>query len=360
MKIRKYYSQDIAEGFLKVKKELGPEAIILQTRKVRQRGFKGWFAPRQVEIIAASDSQSPAPSMPGKIEKTGWMETEISELKDMVKSLVGQSPLKRPVNDHLAGGGSNCNYWRSYLQHHDVDPVIIDEMFARLAPEADENSLSREMLALLLQKQVYKRITITQEREFRTLVFIGPTGVGKTTTLAKLAARYSLNYQEKVGLITIDHFRIGAVDQLKAYAEIIDLPLEVVFTPQDLTGALTRLQDCDRIMVDTAGRATGNLTQINELSDYIDLLLPAEVHLVISATTRWQDIRFITSSFSKLHYNRLLITKLDETASYGAILNSAYYANQPLVYITNGQSVPDHLKLAREIDWAGLFWGVER
>ncbi|HHX87764.1 MAG TPA: hypothetical protein GX693_06275 [Firmicutes bacterium] len=359
MKIRKYYSRDIAEGFLKVKKELGPEAIILQTRKVRQRGLKGWFTPPQVEIIAALDSRIQAPSMPGKIEKTGWMESEISELKNLIKSMADKPRLKQPVNDP-AGSDNHPSYWRNYLQHQDVDPLIIDEMFARLAPETGGNSLSREMQALLLQKQVYKRIAITQERELRIMVLIGPTGVGKTTTLAKLAARYSLDYQEKVGLITIDHFRIGAVDQLKAYAEIIDLPLEVVLTPQDLTGALTRLRDCDRILVDTAGRATGNLTQINELSSYIELLLPAEIHLVLSATTRWQDIRFIASSFSKLHYNRLLITKLDETASYGAILNSAYYANQPLVYITNGQSVPEHLMLARDIDWAGLFWGVER
>lgn len=359
MKIRKYYSRDIAEGFLKVKKELGPEAIILQTRKVRRRGFKGWFAPRRVEIIAALDSRSPAPSMLSKTEKAGWVESEISELKDMVKSLVEQ-PRQRPVNDLQGGGEDQCNYWRSYLQHHDVDPAILDEMFAELAPKYEGNSVSREMLALLLQEQVCTRIPVAEEKECRTMVFIGPTGVGKTTTLAKLAARYSLNCQEKVGLITIDHFRIGAVDQLTAYAEIIDLPLEVVFTPRDLNRALTRLQDCDRILVDTAGRATGNLAQINELSDYIKVLLPAEVHLVISATTRWQDIRFIAGSFSKLHYNRLLITKLDETASYGAILNGAYYANQPLVYITNGQSVPDHLKLAREMDWTGLYWGAER
>ncbi|NMA91944.1 MAG: flagellar biosynthesis protein FlhF [Firmicutes bacterium] len=360
MKIRKYYARDVAEGFLKVKKELGSEAIILQTRKVRRRGLKGWFMPRQVEIIAALGSRSPERLGKGDIENQRRVEAEISELKVMVQSLVEEPRRRETEKGQQEDGGSENDYWRNYLQHHDVDPVIIDEIFGRLASRLKGNSVSREMLPILLREEVTVGIPVAEERADRTVVFIGPTGVGKTTTLAKLAARYALNYGEKVGLVTIDHYRIGAVDQLRAYAEIIDLPLEVAYSPRDLSRALVRLQDCDRILVDTAGRATGNQAQVGELADYIEVLLPAEVHLVISATTRWQDIRFITGSFSKLHYNRLLITKLDETTSYGAVLNGAYYVNQPLVYITDGQGVPDDLKLAREMDFAGLFWGGER
>lgn len=357
MKVRKYYSKNMVEGFLKVKQELGPEAIILQTRKIRPRGLRGLFTPPRVEIIAALDSRKMERPAPASGEP-GQMEMELKELKKMVQSLVEGS--RRDGTNNKKEEVTNYDYWRSCLQRQDIAPAIIDEIFVRLSERENGSGWSREEMALVLQEQLSKRLTVTGEKEHRILVFVGPTGVGKTTTLAKLAARYALTFQERVGLITIDHFRIGAVDQLKAYAEIIDLPLEVAITPPDLTRALERLKDCERILVDTAGRSTGNLGQIDELADYIELLLPAEVHLVISATTRWQDICHITGSFAKLQYNRLLITKLDETVSYGAILNSAYYSNRPLVYLADGQSVPDCLKLAREIDWAELFLGGEK
>ncbi len=355
MKIRKYYSRDMAEGFQKIKKELGPEAIILQTRNVRRRGLKGWFAPHQIEIIAALDSRGMPPKNQDHAVETGKMESELNELKTMVKMLMKENSRQEPAGN--PGGEDKGDCWRSYLQHHDVDPAIIDEMVAQVAAKCEGTTASKEMQATLLQEQITARIPAAEERTNRTIVLIGPTGVGKTTTLAKLAARYSIQCREKVGLVTIDQFRIGAVDQLSAYAEIIDLPLKVAFSPEDLAQAIDGLKDCDRILVDTAGRATGNLAQTNELLNYIEVLLPAEVHLVISATTRWQDIRFITDSFSRLHYNRLLVTKLDETSSYGAILNGAYHAGQPLVYMTDGQSVPDDLKLARENNFAGYFWG---
>ncbi|NLA27831.1 MAG: flagellar biosynthesis protein FlhF [Firmicutes bacterium] len=269
-----------------------------------------------------------------------------------------QSLVKETENEPNGRGElENHSYWRNYLERQDIDPAIGNELLAGLSEKPGGPGLGWASMVLALQEQLTSRVPVTGEREYRTLVLIGPTGVGKTTTLAKLAARYALTFKEKVGLITIDHFRIGAVEQLKAYAEIIDLPLEVAITPADLALSLERLSGCDRILVDTAGRSTGNLNQIDELSDYMELLLPAEVHLVISATTRWQDIRHITGNFMKLQYNRLLITKLDETASYGAVLNGAYHTGRPLIYLTDGQSVPDCLKLAGEMDWAKLFLG---
>lgn len=357
MKVRKYYSKNRVEGFLQVKKELGPEAIILQTRRVRQRGLKGLFMPSRVEIIAALDSRDTGRPDPPGAEKIGRLEQDLQELKKMVRKLVEEIPRGEP---DPRGEPGNRSYWKNFLQKQDLDPVIIDDLLARLSSGPDGPGLNWASMVLALQEQLTRRLTVTPEKEHRILILVGPTGVGKTTTLAKLAARYALTLKERVGLITIDHFRIGAVEQLKAYAEIIDLPLEVVITPADLGGALGRLQDCERILVDTAGRSTGNLNQIDELSAYVELLLPAEIHLVISATTRWQDIRHIAGSFMKLQYNRLLVTKLDETVSYGAVLNGAYHTGLPLVYLTDGQSVPDRLRLAREMDWAEMFLGGKR
>ncbi len=354
MKVRKYYSKNQVEGFLQVRKELGPEAIILQTRKVRHPGLKGLFLPPRIEIIAALDLPESAPEPPAApSEQSGRLEKELDELKKMIQKL-----MERPPGETEGTRGQESRtYWRNFLQKLDLDPVMADDLLTRLSSEPDGPGLNWASMVLALQEQLNRRLTVSPEKEHRILVLVGPTGVGKTTTLAKLAARYALTFKEKVGLITVDHFRIGAVEQLKAYAEIIDLPLETVIGPADLSGALERLADCDRILVDTAGRSTGSPTQIDELAEYIELLLPAEIHLVISATTRWQDIRRIAGSFSKLQYNRLLVTKLDETTSYGAVLNGAYHTNRPLVYLTDGQSVPDCLKLAREMDWAELFLG---
>ncbi len=342
---------------MKVKKELGPEAIILQTRKVRRRGLKGFFMPPEVEIIAALDPRDTGAAGSSSGESGGQLERDLVELKSMVQSLM-EGGSGGGVREEA--GRESHGYWRSFLQKQDVDPVIIDHLIASLAEAIGGAGLSRASIIPALQEQLDRQLTTTPEMEFRTLALVGPTGVGKTTTLAKLAARHALNFKEKVGLITIDHFRIGAVEQLKAYADIIGLPLEVAITPADLGEALERLEDCDRILVDTAGRSTGNHNQINELADYMELLLPAEIHLVISATTRWQDIRHITGSFAKLHYNRLLITKLDETLSFGAVMNAAYHSGRPLVYLTDGQSVPDCLRLAGDMDWAELILGGMR
>lgn len=356
MRIKKYYSKNEVEGFLKVRRELGPDAIILQTRKVRPRGLKSLFVPSRVEIIAALDrSNSFGRIREGTPEpRSAGVESELKELKKMVELLVEESAGRgRGDGERLQG----FQTWRGYLEKQDIDPVIIDDLLAPLTAKKGGAGADWSSLVWALQEELSRRLATAPEREHRILALVGPTGVGKTTTVAKLAARYALNAKERVGLVTIDHCRIGAVEQLRGYAGIIDLPLEVAVTPKDLERALQRLDNCDRILVDTGGRTTGNHHQIDELLDFVKLLLPAEIHLVISATTRWQDIRHITGAFMKLKYNRLLITKLDETLSFGAVLNGAYHSNQPLAYLTDGQSVPGCLKLAREMDWSELFLG---
>ena len=355
MKIRKYYAKDLQEGMHIIKKDLGSEAIILHNRRVKQKGFKGLFAPRQMEIIAAVDAKKNAGAENGPARMAPAVDPrlykELAELKGMVNKLVLQNPAGADGK-----GNETFDYWRKKLTAHDVDPSLIQQLFNEVQESLEgEVKLNKEIMGMLLQKRINEKIKCVEEKAFRYQVFIGPTGVGKTTTLAKIAARYSLFQKEKVGLITIDHYRIGAVEQLRTYAEIVDVPLEVVMMPDDLEGARKRLEHCDRILIDTAGRGTGNTMQIKELGTYINSFTPAEVFLVMSATTRWQDIRYIVESFSQLKYNRLIITKMDETKSAGAVINSVYASGLPLVYITNGQNVPDDLQVARDVDIPALF-----
>lgn len=358
MKIRKYYARNLQEGMHIIKRDLGSEAIILHSRKVRQKGFKGLFSPKQMEIVAGIDHKKPFISSPdnggsdagGAPPADAKLYQELVELKGMVHKLVLQAP------GYNGQGNESFDYWRQHLEKHDLDPSLLQELFEEVRVDLEgEVKLNKEILGMLLQKKIAAKVKSVEEKAFRYQIFIGPTGVGKTTTLAKVAARYSIYQKEKVGLITIDHYRIGAVEQLRTYAEIVGVPLEVVMMPDDLEEAKAQLDYCDRILVDTAGRGTGNTMQIKELATYINAFAPAEVFLVMSATTRWQDIRHIAESFSQLKFNRLIITKLDETRAVGAVLNGIYATGLPLVYITDGQNVPDDLQVARDVNIPALF-----
>lgn len=367
MKIRKYLAADMKEGLIKIKKDLGPEAIILHSRRVRRKGLRGFFTPRQMEIIAGVDPQKKDQQTSGvMLKKVMEKEKEMSAMADelrLLKSTVSElsAVASTAEEEHRVPGiitkKKSSNYWRTYLEHHDLDPTLLQEIFV----EAEEDAavpgrMSHSRMAEILQEKAARKLKCTNGFSNRSQIFIGPTGVGKTTTLAKLAARSSYNDAEKVGLITIDHYRIGAIEQLRTYAEIMDLPLEVVMTPQDLFKVMVRLEDCDRVFIDTAGRSTGNREQLDDLIPYIDMLVPADIYLVISATTRRQDIGYIAERFKKLKYNRLIITKLDETTAYGAVLNGTYYTKMPLVYLTDGQRVPEDLIQASDIDLAKLLW----
>lgn len=180
----------------------------------------------------------------------------------------------------------------------------------------------------------------------RIIVLVGPTGVGKTTTLAKLAAGFQFDRRQRVAFVTLDTFRIGAPEQLKQYAEIIDIPLKVVFKPGDLDAALQTFSDRDVILVDTVGRSHRNQEDIEDLARYLSSLPEAEVCLVMAANTKQDDLVFAAKAFRPLGVAGLIMTKLDETGSYGEMLNVLVKEQLPLHFVTTGQGVPDDIKAA--------------
>jgi len=359
MKVRRYYARNLHEGMQLIKKELGNDAIIIESRSVRQKGLRGFFKPRIMEIVAAVDNQNrnagkrwDAASGNGIGE---GLAEEVGELKSMMQRFMNNNG-----NMSSEQETESLEHWRKHLESHDVTPQLIQNIIEYIRCNlSGEVKLTDQALSMIIEKKLDQYMKYAAEKTSRVQVLLGPTGVGKTTTLAKLAARYSFYHQEKVGLITVDHFRIGAVEQLRTYSEIVDVPLEVVMSPSDLPGALKRLENCERILVDTAGRGTGNQMQIKELSGYLRELKEAEKFLVISATTRWQDVEHVAQSFSELEYNRLIITKVDETFALGAPLNAVYFAKAPLVYVTNGQNVPEDIKTANEMEIPTLVAGVK-
>jgi flagellar biosynthesis protein FlhF len=193
----------------------------------------------------------------------------------------------------------------------------------------------------------------------RVVALVGPTGVGKTTTVAKLAANFKLVHGLRVGLVTVDTYRIAAVEQLKTYAEIIDLPLAVANDPGQMSQAIDELGAVDMVFIDTAGRSPRDEVKIRELADFMAQARPDEVHLVLSAGAGERTLISAVERFAQVRADRLILTKLDEAGGLGAILGLLGQANRPVSYLTTGQAVPDDIEPADRKRLARLVLGLE-
>lgn len=189
----------------------------------------------------------------------------------------------------------------------------------------------------------------------KTAILIGPTGVGKTTTLAKLAAQYHFQEEKAVGLITIDAYRIAAINQLQTYAQIMSIPLKVALTPQELERCIMEYDDMDLILIDTPGRSQFNGDALNVLQEFLEAAQPADTHLLLTMSTRESDAYMVADSFAPEYVRQLIFTKTDETAAFGSILGICKKIGKPISYLTTGQNVPDDIEVAQVERMADLF-----
>lgn len=182
----------------------------------------------------------------------------------------------------------------------------------------------------------------------KVVFFVGPTGVGKTTTIAKIASKYKVDYERKVAFITADTYRIAATEQLRVYANILDAPMSIVYSKEELNAAIEKLSDYDIVFVDTAGFSHKNAAQCEEMKkliDGVDEVFEKETYLVLSATTKYKDLVDIVNIYNDIAKYKIIFTKLDETTTYGNLLNIKLYSGADLSYTTNGQNVPDDIEL---------------
>jgi len=241
------------------------------------------------------------------------------------------------------------------LLTNDVDPMIalrLCEYTQRaLTEEGNAETVDPERARLFMRRVIANFIPVAspiqlEPGKLRVAALVGPTGVGKTTTIAKLAAYAKLELKQKVALLTLDTFRLAAVDQLQQYAQILQVPLHVALTVEDLRSALRFYQDRTLVLIDTPGHNPKDTEVLDQLRRFLEELPDVETHLVLSATTKPKDLADIAARFEPLKPGRLIFTKLDETSTYGPILSTLVRVKRPLSYLGTGQEVPQDLELA--------------
>lgn len=390
-----------------VKKELGPDALILSTRTIKS-GKLGILGKPILEITAAIDSVGysstglpPSSGSPGsfnhivddsthhhlhqrnlssdvasfdahfaatsshKATQEPSIQNEVNELKDLVKGLAGEisqlndkkapgaSPGVQvkysPLPDRLNGASLQGDHILSMLIDRGINVETSRTITGFLRESLTEQELtSPELVTSTIIETIQNLLEVTPpifdfSNGQQRMAFVGPTGVGKTTTLAKIAAAYLTRHSNSIALITIDTYRIAAVEQLKVYGEIMHLPVEVVISPDQLEDAIARHHDKELILIDTAGRSPRDSFCIDELSAFLKHELSIVNHLVLSATTRENEILNIIEQFSALGITNTIFTKIDECVNLGILLNIQIQNSNPLSYVTNGQRVPEDL-----------------
>ncbi|MGE3259660.1 MAG: flagellar biosynthesis protein FlhF [Geobacter sp.] len=430
MLVKTFQAATMAEALRQVKAELGPDAMILSTKKEKQGGILGFFSKQVVKVTAAIDPHRPAPPPPAVVrerperERTAKEEfensmlaplaRELRELRERVEQLSRREEEQRqrqpeapaaeeesvkpgevaginlnniPRQDleeikklllntltrnqggdvvqtvqwpdsgsgqpsqespAMAVDGEEVTPLARELERQGIDHEVMDKIIATintLPAEQEEQSISGRLGAAFGRLIKFTGMLRLKKNAPRIIALVGPTGVGKTTTTAKLAAMYALNRGSKVALVTMDIFRVGAVEQLKTYTKIMGIPLEVASTPKELERAVERHADCDLILVDTAGRSHKDTEKLDEMKVFLEGI-QSDIYLCLSATTKDRELEEILKRFSIFEVSKVVFTKLDECESFGCIVNLLLKANLQIAYFTTGQRVPEDIEVA--------------
>jgi flagellar biosynthesis protein FlhF len=366
MKTKRIAAPTMNEALKKVKKELGPDAVILYTKKVTRSKWLPPFRKEFVEVVAALDEvnklnesfyeEKDAHEHPG--ESSHPLSVRYSEQVSRTVPPEPSLPLQKErgkgseLSENEALIPEPIREIYSKLVEEDLNPKILDQLVQLLLKEwyVNDMSLTNEHLKRIVSdffEKQFQSVTFSgRHPKTKLITLIGPTGVGKTTTAAKIASKVVLEEEKTVAFITTDTYRMAAVDQLKTYAKILNVPISVVYTKEDFQEALDTLKDYDLIIVDSAGRNYQQKKYVNELLQLIPFKEEMETYLVLSATSKLNDLKQITSQFSTLPISSYLFTKLDETLSIGNVGQLLLEYPHGVAYFTNGQDVPDDIMMA--------------
>lgn len=401
MDIRTYRAKTMRDALELVRRELGPSAAVLHTREVNGGPLRRLVFGRKYEVAASAGVNIPsrlpegamaqtAVSVGGNAELSGGKFGLAADAKadangamddyrtryrdDFRRQVAGQlgelHAMVEKLCEHAASAPAHDlpeAVFRTFtdLIEAEVDETIAREWVDEIRRDADARTIADAALMKvrvieLLEGEIKVAGPIaTEPGRSRVVALVGPTGVGKTTTIAKLAANYRLREKRRVGLITVDTYRVAAVEQLRTYADIIDLPMEVVATPREMREAVARMSHLDLVLMDTAGRSPRDEVKIQELKSMLEEAEPDEVHLVLSSAAGAKSLVSTAEKFAGVGTTALVLTKLDEAHSLGHLVSLVRECRLPVSYLTDGQNVPDDIQVAQRGAMAERLLGME-
>ncbi|MDE7342205.1 MAG: flagellar biosynthesis protein FlhF [Lachnospiraceae bacterium] len=396
MIIKKFLGKTEAEAVESAKKELGANVVVMNVRNVKRKGLFDFLKPQKVEVTVALEeeansqekdvsaevkaavsainevvsnmnnapvqqNEAPRNIMPVNTEEfSGKKENNVIEEKlDSLQSLIEQQ-LQKPeeekkeeekAEEEISETDMFMKLLHTTMLENEVDEAYAGQIIEEIEKVNKPNCPFDFALANTYQKMILKfgkPVGITpSEKGVKVVFFVGPTGVGKTTTIAKIASRFQVDEKKKVALLTADTYRIAAAEQLRTYANILEVPFRIVYTIEEIEQALSDFKDYDYILVDTAGHSYQNKAQKEAMTKFIhsmDDKVEKEVFLVLSATTKYRDLIRIADAYKEMADYKLIFTKLDETTTLGNLLNLKLYTGASLSYVTHGQNVPDDIE----------------
>lgn len=386
MIIKKFQGKTEQDAVEAAKKELGNGVVVMNVKEIKKNGFFAPFQKKIVEVTVALEEEPdrvlPAKKeAPAKVptpqiyealesiirEKDGGTDKAIEEKLENLQSLLEkqlqmtetEKDKDKETEDEVQESAkeqedSNVRFlkllYQTMLENEIKEQYanqIIDELDQMLKPNMPIDYILSNVYQKMILKFGQSSVIKPSERKPKLIYFIGPTGVGKTTTIAKLASRYSVDEKMKVALFTTDTYRIAAAEQLRTYANILEVPFRVIYTPEEMRERIEEFPKYDYIFVDTTGHSHQNEEQQNatkEIINAIDENLEKEIYLVVSATTKYKDLMNIADNYSAITDYKLIFTKLDETTSLGNLFNLKLYTGAQMAYITCGQNVPDDIE----------------
>lgn len=387
MIIKKYTAKTENEAVEAAKRELGEGVVVMNVKNVKKKGFLAFLKPPLVEVTVALEEESekytaavsainsviassqsreaeqakgavPAPAETAVKKESSAIEEKLDSLQLLLEQQLQKPEEDKEEKEAKAEEPKEETETDKFMKllhrtmlDNEVDEKYAGEIIEEIGELNKPNLPFDYALANIYQKMILKfgkPNGVTPARNGIKLVFfIGPTGVGKTTTIAKIASKFRVDEKKKVALLTADTYRIAAAEQLRTYANILEVPFRVIYTVEELEKAMEDFRDYDYLLVDTAGHSHQNTTQKDNMSDFIhavDDKVEKEVYLVLSATTKYRDLISIADSYKEMADFKLIFTKLDETTTLGNLLNLRLYTGASLSYVTYGQNVPDDIE----------------
>lgn len=392
MKVKKFTGKNIQEIYQNIKLDMGNDAVILHTKKQKKGGFLGFFAKEVYEVTAAVEELNYDDQLSLNQEKEERKNEIIPEIlnRQLIKTEIEEELAEEEEKEKLEEKKTDSTELIEMQKKMDEMMELLEsrqtsfkgefkKIYDYLLEEETEARIAGKIVKKiekkyfegggqddpydLLKDEIFRIIKKPQplddkiKNKQKVVALVGPTGVGKTTTIAKLAANYTIKDKKKVSLLTVDTYRIAAVEQLKTVGDIIGVPVEVVFTPQNLKNAIQENSDKDFIFIDTAGRSHKNTMQMSEIKAFLDAAQADDTFLVLSSGTKYKDMLDIIEKYQPLNIKKIIFTKLDETSNFGAILNIADKTKKRLSYFTVGQSVPDDIEIADQEKYYSFLMG---